>query len=289
MAIITGFFDHVDKDISKQIEIAKSLDIKHIALRQFGKNSLIDATQDQFKSIQALLKKEKMTLQVIDAAYQYNLIGFDPKALSTLFDHAQSAQTKTLLLELPNVENFDLQHDELRDHVKFIIEETKKKPFTLIFKMNQTYKAGIVAYLINQIKGIKLVYDAGLIKKQKASVTTTYRIMKKHTESAIIYDLDKTFEPSLLGYGSTGVIDIVKRMNRDKYKGSLIIDMNLMGYIENRHEAYAKKRFFGLFSKDKKIKANYEKMDAVLGLKQTDVLDYLSMLKIYVQVLRQAT
>lgn len=133
MAIVTGFFDHLDSDVSKQIEIAKGLDIKHIALRQFGKHHLLDVTLDQLKKIQGQLKKEKMTLQVIDAAYNYNLIGFDSKALSTLFDHAQNAQTKTLLLELPNLENFDLQHDELRDHVKFIIEETKKKVVYLSF------------------------------------------------------------------------------------------------------------------------------------------------------------
>lgn len=289
MAIITGFFDHMDSDVSKQIEIAKRLDIKHISLRQFGKHHLLNVTHDQLKTLQAQLKKEKMTLQVIDAAYNYGLIGFDPKALSTLFDHAQNAQTKMLLLELPNLENFDLQHDELRDHLKSIIEETKKKSFTLVFKMNQTYKTGVVAYLINQVKGIKFVYDAGLIKRQKASVTTTYRIMKKHIEFAVIYDLDKTFEPALLGYGSTGVMDVVKRMSRDKFKGSLIIDMNLLDYIKNRTEAYAKKKFFGLFSKDKKIKASYEKMDSVLGLKETDNLDYISMLKIYVQVLNQAT
>ncbi|PKK85512.1 MAG: hypothetical protein CVV63_05135, partial [Tenericutes bacterium HGW-Tenericutes-8] len=161
------------------------------------------------------------------------------------------------------------------------------KSFDLIFKVNPDYKPGVIAYLINQIKGVKFIFDAGLVKKLKASVTTTYRIMKKNTEGVMIYDADKNNEPYLLGYGYTGIMEVVRKMNRDKYKGTYILDFNLMDYIENRSSAYQKHKFFGLFTKDKKDKAKYVRMDQLLNIKPEEALDYQNMLKIYINVLNK--
>jgi hypothetical protein len=287
MAIITGFFDHIEGEIEKQIDEAKRLDIKHISLRNFSNQTLLDLDLNQIKDIQALLKKEKLTLQIVDANYYYNFIGVNQKELQTLFENARLLQTKILILELPDVDDFDLQHENFLAHVKWLLDDTKKKSFDLVFKVNPTYKPGVIAYLINQIKGVKFIFDAGLVKRLKASVTTTYRIMKKNTEGVMIYDIDKNNEPFLLGYGYTGIMEVVRKMNRDKYKGAYILDFNLMDYIENRENAHKKRKFFGLFTKDKKEKAMYVRMDQLLGLKPEETLDYTNMLKIYINVLNK--
>jgi hypothetical protein len=60
-----------------------------------------------------------------------------------------------------------------------------------------------------------------------------------------------------------------------------------MDYIENRENAHKKRKFFGLFTKDKKEKAMYVRMDQLLGLKPEETLDYTNMLKIYINVLNK--
>ena len=109
---------------------------------------------------------------------------------------------------------------------------------------------------------------------QKASVTTTYRIMKKNIQGFKMYDLEKNGMPALLGYGYTQVMDVLKKMRRDKYKGYIFIDFNLMSYLENRGTPKVKKGFFRFFNKKKKETEIYNKMDELLHVDTNQTLTY---------------
>lgn len=287
MAYLSGYFDLFERDVDKQLEIAKALDIKFISLRYFGQKTLKDLDFSEIKTIQAMLKKYKMELNMVDANYTYQLDNPDFEDLANIFDKAHQLQTTVLILKLPNSTQLEENYPAFLEHVNQLFEMTKKKSFNLVFSVNETYKVGVIAYLINQLKSCNFIFDAGSIKKMNASVTTSYRIMKKTVVGVMIADQDKHFEPELLGYGHTGITDIMKKLNRDKYKGALIIDLDLKDYILHRHEAYQKKRFFGLFSKTKQQEKKYMRMDAILGLKAEDKLNYLDLLKMQVSIIDQ--
>lgn len=287
MSNITAFLDHFDKDFESQLNLAIKTGIKHISMRFFGDKQLKDLTIDEIKTYQSILKKHKMGISMLDAKLDYHIIQYDKSQLDSVVNNAELLQAKILLMDLPKLDDFDLQHDLLIAFVKSVLEDNKKKHFQIVFKMNDTYKPGVLAFLINSIKSIKFQFDCGHLINLQASVTTTYRIMKKNIESILVYDVDKDKESSLLGYGNTGIIDILQKMKRDDFKGYALIDTNLIEYLNHRNDQKPKKRFFGLFSKNKKQVAKYQKNDAILKLNEESHFDYESLIEVYKSVLEK--
>lgn len=284
---ITGYFDQQTKDIEPQIEMAKQLDIKGLSLRYFNDQTLLNIDQALLKELPLKLKKDKMSIFIIDAMYHYPLVTINKVELTTLFQNAEALGTKYLVLSLPVLTSFDLQHDDLITHLKALLEETKKKHFELVFKVGMDYAVGQIAYIINEIKNIKFVFDASLIYKQGASVTTSYRILKNNIQILSIYDVDKQNEPYLLGLGASNIVDVLKKAHRDKYKGLYLMDNNLNSYIENRKEIYQQKKVLWIFSKNKKERLHYQRMDQKLHIKDTDELTLIDMHKVYLSIIKK--
>lgn len=284
---LTGYFDQTTTSIDAQIESAKQLDIKVLSFRFFNQKTLLDIDSNDVKDLTSKLKKEKLSIQIIDSMLVYPLVTVNKNDLTLLFQNAENLGTKYLIMSLPTMSSFDLQHDALIEHIKYILDETKKKHFEVIFKMQHDHAVGQIAYLINEVKNIKLVLDPSLIYKQGSSVTTSYRILKNNIQIITINDLDKQQEPYLLGLGVVNIVDILKKSKRDKFKGLYLMDNNLLSYIENRQNVYNQKKFLWVFSTNKKEKLKYQKMDAKLNIQETDELSLMDMHKIYVSIIQK--
>lgn len=284
---LTGFFDQTTQSIEGQLEVAKELDIKWLSFRYFDNQPLLSVEPNLLKQLPIRLKKEKMGLQVIDAMYRYHLSTINKNDLTLLFQNAETLGTKYLILTLPSLDSFDVQHDQLVDHIKYLMDEIKKKHFELVFGVPRGYAVGQIAYLINEIKSIRFVFDASLIYQMGSSVTTSYRILKNNTQLIRIYDIEKDGQPYLLGFGVSNIIEVLKKANRDKFKGLYVMDNNLSSYIENRQSVYQQKKFLGLFSKNKKEKVQYQKMDQKLHIQTDQDLSMVDMHKIYVSVIKK--
>ena len=98
---ITGYFDQQTKDIEPQIEMAKQLDIKGLSLRYFNDQTLLNIDQALLKELPLKLKKDKMSIFIIDAMYHYPLVTINKVELTTLFQNAEALGTKYLVLSLP--------------------------------------------------------------------------------------------------------------------------------------------------------------------------------------------
>ncbi len=284
---LTGFFDQNSKSIDTQLELFKQLDIKSLSFRYFNEQTLLHIDGSILKELPLRLKKDKLTIQIIDAMYYYHLLSIQKNELTLLFQNAEALGTKYLILSLPLIDSFDLQHDILVEHLKYILDETKKKHFEVVFKMHRGFAVGQLAYLVNEVKNIKFVLDAPLIHILGSSVTTTYRILKNNTSIITIYDIDKDNQPYLLGFGSSGIIDVLKKAHRDKFKGLYLMDNNLIDYIQNRKDVYEQKRFLGLFSRNKKEKLHYEKIDQKLKITKETDLTMLDMHKVFISVVKK--
>ncbi len=284
---LTGFFDQTTQSIDGQLEVAKDLDIKLLSFRYFDNQPLLSVDPNTLKQLPIRLKKDKLSLQVVDAMYRYHLSTINKNDLTLLFQNAETLGTKYLILTLPSLDSFDVQHDQLVEHIKYLMDETKKKHFELVFGVPRGYAVGQIAYLINEIKSIRFVFDAGVIHQIGSSVTTSYRILKNNTQLIRIYDIEKDGQPYLLGFGVSNIIEVLKKANRDKFKGLYMMDNNLASYIENRQTVYQQKKFLGLFSKNKKEKVQYQKMDQKLHIQNEQDLSMLDMHKIYVSVIKK--
>lgn len=284
---LTGYFDQKFHSIDAQLDLYNELDIKLLSMRYFDEQTLLNVDANVLKSIPARLKKDKLSLQIIDAMYRYHLSTINKNDLTLLFQNAETLGTKYLILTLPSLDSFDVQHDLLVEHIKFLLDETKKKHFELVFAIPRGYAVGQVAYLINEIKQIKFVFDPATIHQLGSSVTTSYRILKNNTQIIRIYDIEKDGQPYLLGFGVANIIDVLKKANRDKFKGLYLMDNNLLDYIENRQEVYQQKKFLGLFSKNKKEKIHYQRMDQKLHINPDQSLTMTDMHKIFISVIKK--
>jgi hypothetical protein len=65
------------------------------------------------------------------------------------------------------------------------------------------------------------------------------------------------------------------------------MDNNLLDYIENRQEVYQQKKFLGLFSKNKKEKIHYQRMDQKLHINPDQSLTMTDMHKIFISVIKK--
>jgi hypothetical protein len=99
--------------------------------------------------------------------------------------------------------------------------------------------------------------------------------------------VEKQNEPFLLGFGTSSIIDVLKKANRDKFKGLYLMDNNLIDYIEKRSEVYQQKRIFGLFSRNKKDKVYYQRLDTKLRVTAETSLTMMDMHKVYVSVIKK--
>ena len=98
---------------------------------------------------------------------------------------------------------------------------------------------------------MNFVYDGPTFYENHLSTTTTYRLLKNQLSSMLVYDLDKDFEPYLLGYGSSNIVDVLKRAKRDSFKAFVVIDSNLSDYLTNRLNSYEKKDSFHFYQSKK--------------------------------------
>ncbi|HBT59993.1 MAG TPA: hypothetical protein DEA45_04115 [Acholeplasmataceae bacterium] len=281
MAYISGFFDLESTNLDDQMRIAQELDIKYIGLRQIDNLMIHELNDSDIKRAIEQLKKNKLSVSVVEILYdQYHIL--EEESFSTIEKallNAENLHAKVVSIKLPQIDDFDTQSVMLLDWVKRVYQLIKKSKFELSFNYREGYLSGHLAYLLSNIKQIKFVYDGSLFYQNQISTTTVYRLLKNDLSSLKINDLTKEFEPCLMGLGVTNIVDIVRKLKRDKFKGFIMLDNNLFDYLKNRDKSYGKKSIFTFFSKKKSEKERYLKMDSKLGLNKDSQLTYGMLLK----------
>lgn len=289
MALISGFFDLESKKIQDQISVAKELNLKYISLRYFDDKEIHELDDNEIKTYFDTLKSHKLQVASIDMLFDdYHVLEEkDNDLFSRVFSNVEKLHAKTLNIMLPKIDDFDSQYGMLVTWMKSIQQETKKMKFALSFKYRVGYLSGHIAYLVKNLKQMNFVYDGPTFYENHLSTTTTYRLLKNQLSSMLVYDLDKDFEPYLLGYGSSNIVDVLKRAKRDSFKAFVVIDSNLSDYLTNRLNSYEKKGFFSFLSKQKSTHGKYLKMDAKIGVTKEDELTYTQLLKSQIIILNK--
>lgn len=280
MSLITGFFDLEKNTLEEQIKIAKELELKQIAIRQIDGLYVHELDESIIKKTNEILKQNKMSVSIVEIKLDdYHIIGNENMdALEKAILIAEMLHPKVVSMKLPKFDDFDSQSDMLKDWFKQIYQFTKKMKFELSFIYRENYLSGHLAYLTKNVKQIKFNFDGTEFYKNKISTTTIYRLLKNEISTVRISDIDKDFEPFLIGLGVTNIVDILKKLKRDNFNGFIVLDNNLIDYIQNREKSYEKKSIFAFFSKKKSNKDRYLKMDHKLGLDKDSELTLVKLL-----------
>lgn len=268
--MITAYLDQY-KTLDEQITLCKDLKLTSMPLRKLNGDSIYYKDDSFLEALKNTLKEQKLNISVIDIDVSYSLM--DLIDFERVFYISKILGVKEVLLKLPTLEDFNIERTLFTDKIKEIMHAFKKEKITLSFHVNYEIDSAYIAYLINEFKDINFTFNPAECYFFDKAVSSYHRLLKNNLSYVILYDLDENKEIALLGYGSAFIIDTLDRMIVDKYKGDVILDTNLLEYINNRKSIYSKLFKLPFFKRNKSKKA-YEEIEHKLKLKEEDNITF---------------
>lgn len=240
---IIGYLEFEGKSIEKQIELASTLKVDELIIRYINEDTKIsDITAKDVKDINQLLKKERKAIYAIDPLIDnYDFNNIDTVSL-VITDYEKAINVANLLrvnnivFRLPIIKDIITEFDSMKESLDAIIELAKRSNKTLLIKHEKTTTSNI-AYIIkkyNNIKNLEVTFSPADAILNSDSPLAGYRVLKDYFNAFIASDIDSIDNPELLGYGRVNIIDLFKRMKRDKYRGDVIIDERFVELFNNK-------------------------------------------------------
>lgn len=268
--MITAYLDQY-KTLDEQITLYKELKLTSMPLRKLNGDSIYYKDDSFLEALKNTLKEQKVIISSLDIDVSYTLMELID--LDRVFYVAKVLGIKEVLLKLPMLADFNIERNLFTEKIKEIITSFKKEKINLSFHVNYEIDSAYIAYLIKEFKDIKFTFNPAECYFYDKAVSTYHRLLKNNLNYIILYDLDENKEIALLGYGSAFIIDTLDRLIVDKYKGDIILDTNLLEYINNRKSIYSKLFKLPFFKRNKSKKA-YEEIEHKLKLKEEDDITF---------------
>jgi hypothetical protein len=260
-------------DLESQIELFKALNLDKFVLRDFNHLNVYDFSEEAIDEVETLFKLNKISPLYLDITKTYDVYGIlDVERLIYL---AKRFKTKDILIKVPTIKDFNIEKDIFIEQIQLLLAGVKKDKLNLTFNLSYDIDSAYIAYLIKEIKEIKFSFNPGLCYEKEKSVTSYYRLIKNNLSHVILFDLNENKKPSLIGYGKATILEHLDKLKRDNFKGSYILDTNLLEYVEERQTIYKRKFKIPFLKKGRnQNKKAYESIENRLGLAQTDEISF---------------
>lgn len=238
---ITSYLDFDNKTIESQINNALSLNINYLILRYYDDNNkLIDISEKEVKDINLLLRKNKVSVYAIDPLIKpFNLndeITFNEviKEYEKAFKIANLLKTNQIIFRLPIIDNVINEFEVIKNKIDPIIDMAVKNNKVLYIK-HENITTSIIGYVLKKYnsKNLKVIFSPADAILNNDSPLAGYRVLKSDFNVFIANDIDSKENPELLGYGRVNIIDLFKRMRRDRYNGDIILDERFIDFYNN--------------------------------------------------------
>lgn len=228
---MTGFFDYKNS-IDHAIEAVKRNQLSFLAIRQYQGRPIIEMNDSDIKDVQSKLKNDKIELVLMDTMIK-------PYPIESKKNHQEaldqfkymiklSSKFKVdhLLLELPIFHDCIEEFEDIKKVMEPFIEQALINRKIIVIKPSLNYKTNVYAYLFKKLKtdALGIAFDPTMIMLNGESSTTAYRLLKKHIVVLIAKDCDQHGYPQLLGYGKTDMLNLFKRLIRDRFDGIVLTD-----------------------------------------------------------------
>lgn len=228
---ITGFLDFNGSELETQIEVAKQLNIKNLLLRTIDDKPITELNEEDLKEVNLQIRKERLNILALDPLIkEYSLYDLDSYYLAyenykKTIDIAKSLRVSYIYLRLPILADIIDDFPSLEKQLTPIINYATKASVTLLMYPHNI-KSNVMVYLMKHYKTRYLspIFNPKQHMINKESPTVAYRLLKRDVKFFMAADIDKKNNPELLGYGRLKIVDMFKRLNRDKYNGYIILD-----------------------------------------------------------------
>ena len=252
------YADYVNSSIKEQISFAKVLKINNIILRKLNDLKVYDLTDLEIKELTTNLRKDKINLFALDPELKSELY-YQSETIENYIktiDVASSLKVENIFLRLPKVVDILTEFETLKVHLDEILHHAKLKKITILIKQEEINN-NVLAYIMNKYheRYLSIIFSPKDAILSKDSAISGYRILKQYFNTFVAADLDTKNNPELLGYGRVDIINLFKRMKRDKYQGNIILDDSFIKFFNN--EEIKKVPLLKKLFKSKSIKDQY--------------------------------
>lgn len=239
---IIGHLEFAGKEINKQIKLATELNVDELIIRYINEDTKVSGISGKdLKEINQLLKKAKKAIFAIDPLidsfdfYNNETTEFVISEYEKAVNAANLLKVNNIIFRLPIIEDILSEFELMKESLDNIIEIAKRSNKTLLIKHENTTTSNIT-YIIkkyNNLKNLSVIFSPADAILNSDSPLAGYRVLKDYFNVFIASDIDSINNPELLGYGRVNIIDLFKRMKRDKYKGDIIIDERFVELFNN--------------------------------------------------------
>lgn len=255
----------------------KSQSIECVILKNVEGFNISDS---YLKQIVDAYKKFKIEIAALDPNIPSidEMLDFDEQLsiYEQWLSYADKLKVQNVFLRLPIITDILEVQDTILPILEKYADKAKmnKKQWIL---MPEEHHAHTFSFVLKKCsnKFFKILYDPINYFKTKESNIAAYRILKSDVIFLIARDCNKNGEPSLLGYGATKILDVLKRFIRDKYTGYVVIDDSFNTLIN-----YEKpKKILGFIPKRDKTKKRLEAIAYILygdetkNVTESDILE----------------
>ena len=244
---ISGFIDEIDIGFEKEIEVVKKLGMNYIELRSVDGINVSDLSIEKVNEIKKTLQNESIKISCI--ASPIGKIDIDEVDFENRFEeHFKKFKhvlniAQILEVKYVRVFSFFLKREQKEKYKDLILEKMKsfiKEISNLDIILLHENEKGIfgddIESCLNLIetmdsKKFKLIFDPANFVQVGVSPLKAYEKLKKFVEYVHLKDANfSSHENVLIGTGDGEILELLKELKRDNFKGFLSLEPHLINF-----------------------------------------------------------
>lgn len=222
---LSSYFDYYDWDLNKQITLFKFHELDYFILRKISNTSFLNFHNKE----EVLQKLRRIKVGLFDPLLKpiHTDDAQSVKDLEEASEFARKLKTKNIIIKIKHFDKDSVTVSELNNYFKEIFKVTKR--LNLIIKVDNINDIYIYNMIANELKlrRVTLIYNPALIYQKDYSPVTAYRLFKAKTGLVEVADISDEMVAMPLGFGVLDLIELFKKMFRDKYRGLVALNSNL--------------------------------------------------------------
>lgn len=234
---IIGYSDYYGTSIIDQIKFASEINLNEIIIRKYNDKYIYDIDELDLLNINNDLKKDKIKVFALDPLIKKEDY-YSEDALvkyNNTIEIANKLKVRNIFLRLPHIDDVLVEYDTIKIHLDEIITVAKRNKVNVLIKQEKDNN-NVLAYIIKRYKDkhLNVIFSPKDAILSNDSAISGYRVLKNYFNTFLAADMDSLNNPELLGYGRVDILNLFKRMNRDKYNGNIILDDAFISFFNNK-------------------------------------------------------
>lgn len=279
MGRIICSFKNANLSMQEQKGICIKEGIDLLSVDRYDDKSLLEISKDEILEF----KKKDVEVAALESMIGYKDFDDDLEEAEKIFSLAKESKIKMVICYgyFPFENN-----DKLINHFTNLADMAKKNGIQLLIRNHSKTNFNSADKLLELVTTVnrpnfKVLFDTKEFIKNNEIIMPAYRHLKKEIGAIYINDSIGDFNTPI-GMGEGNIIEFLKILENDDYKGNYFIDLDFNAYLK-REKKYREFNPFKVFSKEYKI---IRMIDEKLEKKKNDKVTYSYLASLQLRYLK---